>query len=346
MIGMKSLLTAVVGICTLVGLAGMGSGQDQGVAGGSESGDVVDTHDVGSEEAIESSQATEVESTVAETEVPSEPIAVSLTTAKTEAATETTASEPIATEPVAPFAFYPEDAQPTERWLYESLDKPIPEMKFNDGSALTFFFEEIQRHFSDEADGKPMHIWQDRKALDEWGINIEDIYIKNKTNLSNMSLRSAIKLVLGSLEGLDAELTVMVKHEVLMITTREATEAEENYYIRAYDVAPLLVADIGLKGTSAAVAGGGGGGGPFSVAQMGGEGTFGGGGGGMGGGRPVYTPSLVDVVMQMTSPPAKWQDTDGQGGSIALVGSKLVVRQNAEVHREIVKLLNLLVTGK
>lgn len=51
---------------------------------------------------------------------------------------------------------------------------------------------------------------------------------------------------------------------------------------------------------------------------------------------------LVDLVMNMTRPPAVWQDYDDEGGTIAVVGDRLVVRQSASVHREIAKLLNLL----
>ena len=52
--------------------------------------------------------------------------------------------------------------------------------------------------------------------------------------------------------------------------------------------------------------------------------------------------NLVSLVMEMTSPPCHWMDTDGPGGAIRAVGNSLVVRQTLEGHREIVKLLNLL----
>lgn len=110
----------------------------------------------------------------------------------------------------------------------------------------------------------------------------------------------------------------------------------------------------------------GGGGGMFGVpnglgggqpAQFGGRNREGGLGGGGGGGPAAgqtsasapssvrqVSPSdkFVNLVMEMTSPPALWMETDGTGGSIAVVGDMLVVRQNDDVHRRIVKLLNLL----
>ncbi|MCI0333714.1 MAG: VWA domain-containing protein [Planctomycetes bacterium] len=123
--------------------------------------------------------------------------------------------------------------------------------------------------------GIPIQI--DDTALEETGLDpTEPVTV----NLHNVSLRSALRLMLEKLQ-----LTYIIRDEVLIITTPE--DAEVELVVKVYPVADLVLpidATLlggGLGGGGGGIGGGGGGG--FG-GQGGGGGGFGGGGGGFGGG--------------------------------------------------------------
>src|SRR4029079_5523772 len=101
-------------------------------------------------------------------------------------------------------------------------------------------------------------------------------------NLRNISLRSALRLMLKNLQ-----LTYIIQDEVLIITTKE--DAEKDLVVKVYPVADLVLPiDASQLGGIGGQSGGGiggqsGGGGGFG-GGLGGGGGFGGGGGGLGGG--------------------------------------------------------------
>ena len=74
------------------------------------------------------------------------------------------------------------------------------------------------------------------------------------------------------------------------------------------------------------------------------------GGGGMGGGGfggGIQPPSelspserLVELIQEQTSPPTKWINIDGEGGTINSYGQYLAIRQTYAGHGAIEKLLN------
>jgi hypothetical protein len=97
-------------------------------------------------------------------------------------------------------------------------------------------------------------------------------------NLHNISLRSALRLMLKQLQ-----LTYIIQDEVLMITTPE--EAESQLIVKVYPVADLVLPiDASILGGGQGGLGGGGIGGGGGGIGGGGGGGFGGGGGGFGGG--------------------------------------------------------------
>jgi uncharacterized membrane protein YgcG len=98
-------------------------------------------------------------------------------------------------------------------------------------------------------------------------------------NLKQISLRSALRLLLG-----DLNLTYMVKDEVLKITTIEDAQSPENMSTKVYPVGDLVV-PISNNSILGGVLGQLGGAGGFGGQQGGGGGGFGGGGGGFGGGQ-------------------------------------------------------------
>lgn len=114
-----------------------------------------------------------------------------------------------------------------------------------------------------------IEIQLDKSALEEFSIE-EDEPIT--VNLRNVSLRSALRLMLK-----DLELTYIIAEEVLLITTQE--EADTRLSVKVYPVGDLVIDKTPIQGGGGG-GGFGGGGGGFG----GGGGGFGGGGGGFGGG--------------------------------------------------------------
>ena len=95
-------------------------------------------------------------------------------------------------------------------------------------------------------------------------------------NISGISLRSALRLLLG-----DIDLTYLIKDEVMKITTKE--KAAENMIIKVYPVGDLVMPLNSMGGGMMGGMGGGMGGGMMG-GMGGGMGGMGGGMGGMGGG--------------------------------------------------------------
>jgi hypothetical protein len=116
-----------------------------------------------------------------------------------------------------------------------------------------------------------IEIQLDTRALEDAGAGSDTPITKN---LKGISLRSALRLMLG---GLD--LTYMIKDEVLLITTPEKASAE--MVTKVYPVADLVlpIQQTGMQGGFGGMGGMGGG-----MGGMGGGGMGGGGMGGMGGG--------------------------------------------------------------
>lgn len=118
-----------------------------------------------------------------------------------------------------------------------------------------------------------IEIQLDVPALDDLGLSPDEPIT---VNLRNISLRSALRLMLKQLE-----LTYMIADEVLLITTEE--EAETRLTVKVYPVGDLVIDKTPLVGGGGGgqLGGGGGGGG---LGGGGGGGLGGGGGGGLGGG--------------------------------------------------------------
>ncbi|NBW97426.1 MAG: hypothetical protein EBR28_12030, partial [Planctomycetia bacterium] len=149
-----------------------------------------------------------------------------------------------------------------EQRIYEALDKPVQNFEFTE-TPLRDVIAQIQ-----DSQGIPVQI--DTKAFEDAGLDLETPVTKN---LSGISLRSALRLLLG-----DLDLTYLVKDEVLMITTKD--KAAETMVVKVYPVADLVIPVNPQGGVNPFQTGGGlGGAGGINSGQGGGLG----GGGGMGG---------------------------------------------------------------
>jgi len=151
-----------------------------------------------------------------------------------------------------------------EQKIYDALGKPVQNFEFTE-TPLRDVIAQIQ-----DAQGIPVQI--DTKAFEDAGLDLEAPVTKN---VSGISLRSALRLLLG-----DLDLTYLVKDEVLMITTKD--KAAETMVVKVYPVADLVIPVNPQGGVNPFQTGGGlGGAGGINSGQGGG---LGGGGGMMGGG--------------------------------------------------------------
>ncbi|MFM8282895.1 MAG: hypothetical protein ACKOCW_04975, partial [Planctomycetaceae bacterium] len=152
-----------------------------------------------------------------------------------------------------------------EEKIYDALDKPVESLEFTE-SSLQDVISQLQ-----DSQGIPIQI--DTKALDEAGFDKDAPDVTR--NLSGVSLRSALRLILG-----DLDMTYLVKDEVLLITTKE--KAAESLIVKVYPVGDLVM-PLNATGVNPFAGGGGMGGmGGMGGGGMGGMGGMG--GGGMGGG--------------------------------------------------------------
>jgi hypothetical protein len=124
-----------------------------------------------------------------------------------------------------------------------------------------------------------IEIQLDNKALEEAGVALDTPITRN---LRNITLRSALRLVLRELD-----LTYVIRDEVLLITTN--AQAETIMTSKVYPVADLVIPIrnqglSGFGGLGGGAGGIGGGGGGFGGGGGGGGFGGGGGGGGLGGG--------------------------------------------------------------
>ena len=206
--------------------------------------------------------------------------------------------------------------------------------------------------------------------------SIDYLDLVSVTNVSlrggSMTLASALDLIFARVK--DQELTWIVKNEVLMITTVATAESEENLILRSYDISRVREQSEVLfpdypKFIGGPVGGGGsGGGGYFQVTETnpaasgpaGTDSATSGAGsdlarnaedkrtGGPGRrGVDLTTPQtltweygLMQVVMEMTSPPCLWIQNGFEIGTLAVVGNRLIVRQTRAGHEAVIEVLD------
>jgi HAAS domain-containing protein len=179
------------------------------------------------------------------------------------------------------------------------------------------------------------------------------------SSLSGISLRSALRLVLGELK-----LAYVIENEVLTITTPE--DAEGHLFTRVYDVRELLALETPPGSSRIKTVGGGGG---FFAVQdepatkpdpaAGGEGEpaapQGGTPSGAGAGdapaggevpadskrRELSDAEILIRLISSTVDPDSWDEVGGPG-TIAEYKGLLAISQTREIHEEVERLLNML----
>ena len=116
----------------------------------------------------------------------------------------------------------------------------------------------------------------------------------------------------------------MVRSEMLLITTRQAAEAEENMTVRLYDIGHLVTPQAG------------------SVFLYQGQGQLQSKTRPSNGSQLPTSQQLAQWVMDSTAPPARWFELDGEGGRLNVHNRMLIVRQSHRAHLAIADLLEQL----
>ena len=172
--------------------------------------------------------------------------------------------------------------KPTEEWLEKKLDEPLPRpLQYPTDTSLSEILSFIADAYTEQGP------YTMRIILDESdeAIGEDSEFLENTTvagiDLAGITLRNALQLIFAKVK--DNDLTVMIKNEVMMVTTVETAEAPENLVTRIYDVADLVVITQAGMGGMGGMGGGMGGMGGGMGGMGGGMGGMGGGMGGMGG---------------------------------------------------------------
>ncbi len=164
--------------------------------------------------------------------------------------------------------------------------------------SLAGFAELLRKQFS-------INAMLDRRALDDVGVGADSPL--SACDVSNVVLEDAIELVLGQLD-----LTIMVRDEVLVITTPE--EAENNLETHVYPVADLLC--VGRSAHD------------------------------IGRGRHDDYDTLLETITSIIAPDT-WDQVGGAGSIEAFPASRaLVISATRPVHRQIGPLLETLRKAK
>ena len=268
----------------------------------------------------------------------------------------------------------------SERRMNEMMQRDaLGPFSFPGENPLTDILEQLSTGLAEEHYGDWTGIRPDLSAFDADSIVFGDVIIKEiEIHKGSMTIASFLDYVLSQT---DPQLTWIVKDGLLLITTEAAAESDEYMFLRSYDISRLReISQLTFSTWNTGDGQQGGGGGFFSVvfepSQFGGGGAIGGGGMGpmgMGGGeiapaapqkkktRPskpqpekseveqvkqdviiTWEAGLIRTIQDLTAPPCRWFEIDGEGGKLSIAGNRLIVRQSRKGHEQVVAVLEQL----
>jgi len=198
--------------------------------------------------------------------------------------------------------------KPVELWLEQMLDQPIPALSYPGENSLGEILQFLESYYT-ELGPYTMRIILDETDPDIGSTSdfLEQTQVAD-VDLKGITLRNALILIFAKVKDQDPGLTFMIKNEVMMVTTIDTANSEENLITRIYDVADLVVITQAPQGMQGGLGGQQGG---FGGQQGGfGGGGFGGGQqGGFGGGGQFSLPpevaNAVDQGIQLKKAPIK-----------------------------------------
>lgn len=218
---------------------------------------------------------------------------------------------------------------PTQKWLHEVLDKPVPAIDIPGEVSLKVVLKKLAekidtRHGLTHSGQFSMVFVPDRGQLGVVGIDtLDDIKVFD-VKAEGAKLRSVLSQFLSQTEDRKASpvpLDYIIVNEAIMITTRDRVRSGGPMYTRAYRVDAL---QRSIAAANASLSSG-----------------------------AVESHSLTNFLVEATDGELKWRKPAAQshpddlaGGTILMVGHTMVVKQNHNGHRRIVELLNLLTAAE
>jgi RNA polymerase sigma factor (sigma-70 family) len=315
----KSLLTAVICFAVIAGVAGI-----VGAAALDESTAVLNTDggNVDSETPL---------STVDQTKT------VTIAGAEIQQAPATPAANTVRPVTNGRFTIHAGNDPPVEQWLRRMLAEPVPSLNFRDKTPLSEVLETIGTHFTNEhglQQGLRMTFWEDTAELELEGLSsLDDIFVSN-IEVEGVTLRNALNMIFE--QTVEPELSYTIQNEVVLVSSLGKLHSDVNLYTRAYRIGNLKSLEVQPRHDIVA---------PGHLNRSFGrsqqelipitDATI-----------PQPAPNLVTVLVEMTEPRCRWVHRSGDGGSIRLVGSTLIVQQTSNGHAAIVGLLNLISTAE
>jgi hypothetical protein len=207
------------------------------------------------------------------------------------------------------------------------LPTAIPELDFPGETPLAEVLERISTHVTEThgvvapTGNFRLGFQTDFPELDLEGVtSLEDVTVRD-IHLEGITVENALKLIFDQTR--EPELTYIIQDELLMVTTKAKAESDDSLTLRTYNVRELSALPMPDRIVSEV---------EFPEGEAGAGIEV----------KRTEKQTLAGLIVDMTSPPCRWMQTDGEGGAVQLVGDTLVVRQTPAGHRSIVRLLNQL----
>ncbi len=244
----------------------------------------------------------------------------------------------------------------TLEMIEAALELPCPRMDFPGPHPLEEFTKVFETHWAKHLSYEvPFFI--DTAEFDVEGVAAtEDIGVEGiQIALGTHTCRDALTLIFD--QTTDPKLAFQPEAGHLTVTTLAKAESEDSLLSCVYDLSDFIAEEAekshgssrtdvkrqknGRRKKKAADAKKT----STVLKQFANGGGLGGGGGGLGASTPQHsglrpdTETLISMILEQTSPPAKWVSVDGEGGSVTPLGQYVVIRQTYRVHRQISELL-------
>jgi len=238
----------------------------------------------------------------------------------------------------------------TRSQVEAAMDLPCPAIMIHRDAALSTVLALLEEHMI-KTSGVSLAVVPDTAELELESISsLEDVTIPGLLLQAGTHTCRDVLEILWS-RTTDPALTAVPMPGHLIVTTK--AKAEEMLESRIYDLGDLLILSQKRSENSTAVD-------PFkssddskkkrrrrkaSVArgssesqpmimtkQLGGGGLGGSGAADLGSPASMRLSAMLDLIQEQTSPPAKWLEVDGEGGTISVYGQYAMIRQTYATH--------------
>jgi hypothetical protein len=182
-------------------------------------------------------------------------------------------------------------------------EQRVGELSFPGKTPLSNILEILAAQLS-QIEGRLIQFRPDHGPLSDESIpSLHELKITDiKIPAGLMTAGSALDYILSQT---DPPLTWIARDELLLITTKSFAEAEESLLLRSYDISRLYNTTVRNQQVQ----------------------TF------------ASSQSLMQSIVDLSAPPCRWYEIDGEGGRLIVVGNRLLVRQSRDGHLIIAKII-------